>query len=156
MGRVKVPCITPERGQFVLGHPERMRQDPRVGRPHEQGGEVLDVLVDAVGVVPVGPVHAHVLRVALAKARPVGVGEHLEVELVEGLQVLALDTGQVVRVGRVRYRRGRRVREQARVLLGGLRQTFPARDGGDGERAERGGGSTLEHGTTLHVSSRFS
>lgn len=64
-----------------------MRLDTGVRRPGEQCLKIGDVLVEAVGVVPVGPVSADVLRVALAEARPVRVREDVEVQLVEALQV---------------------------------------------------------------------
>src|SRR6185503_16677498 len=69
-------------GQLVLGDPDRVNCDAGVRGPDEQGAQVLDVLVDAVGEVPVGPVDADVLRMAFAKAGPVGVGEDVEVQLV--------------------------------------------------------------------------
>lgn len=58
--------------------------------------------VDAVCVVPDGPVHPDVGGVALAQTGPVRVGEDLEVKLVEGLQVVTLAPVETFREKRVR------------------------------------------------------
>ena len=69
-----------------------MHLDGDVGREDEQGLQVLGVLVDALGLVAVRPGHHDVLGMALTQPVPFLVGEHVEVQGVEDLEVL-LDVG---------------------------------------------------------------
>ena len=61
--------------------------DPGVGGVGEQRLQIVDVALDAVGDVAVGPVDGDVLAVALGQTIPFLVGEDVEVEGVEGGQV---------------------------------------------------------------------
>ena len=83
-------------GEVVLGHADRVLDDAGVGREGELELHVLDVRSQAVGVVPVGPVRADVLRVAFANSVPLLAGEDDEVQLVEGLQIAPLLAGQML------------------------------------------------------------
>src|SRR6185369_1500426 len=56
-----------------------------------------DVLVDALGLMAVGPSDDDVLRMAFMQALPFLVAEHVEVQRVEDLEV-ALDSGRLALV----------------------------------------------------------
>ena len=66
---------------------DRVDLDPRVRRVHEHRLEVLDVLFEPLRVVSVGPVHDHVLGVALVEPRPLLAGEDGVVQRVERAEV---------------------------------------------------------------------
>lgn len=65
-----------------------MRGDPRVGRVDEELLQIVDVHVDALRGVPIGPVDDDVLGVALVEPVPLLMAEDIEIEGVEDLQVL--------------------------------------------------------------------
>src|SRR6266849_6185697 len=68
--------------------PDGMNLDLDVGRVDEHRLQVLDVFLNALGLVSVGPGNDDVVRMALRQPVPLLVAEDIEVEHVEDLQVL--------------------------------------------------------------------
>src|SRR5260370_29669807 len=71
-------------GPVARAELDRMHLDARVGRVDEHRFQVLDVLLDAPGLMAVGPMDDDVLRVALVQAGPFLGGEDGAVELGAG------------------------------------------------------------------------
>ena len=91
--------------------------------------QIVDVALDAVGDVAVGPVDGDVLAVALGQTIPFLVGEDVEVEGVEGGQVgrgdgLGLTVAfEGLRIGLLRHR-GRRQGDKSGGGQGRLEKDF--------------------------------
>src|SRR2546430_13394945 len=112
------------RGPGAGAEANRVHLDRDVRRKDEEGLEVLDVLVDALGLVAVGPGDDDVFRVAFVQPVPLLVAEDVEVQGVEDLEVL-LDGRRLLLVSR-----GRR--------CGGLRRRLPEGNGGGSGGCEGG------------------
>src|SRR5437016_2574112 len=70
-------------GPMPIGDLDRMCGDPRVRHRNKHGLEILDVPVDAVGLMPVRPGDGDIGRVALLEAIPLLITEHIKIESVE-------------------------------------------------------------------------
>src|SRR5262249_27815613 len=78
-----------------------MNFNRRVGCVVEHRLEILDVLLDSLGLMTVGPRDNDVFRMALGKPVPALIGKDIEIEHVEDLEV-SLNVGRLL----LRWRRG--------------------------------------------------
>src|SRR6266849_5569066 len=95
---------------------DRMDLDLDVGGEDEESFQILDVLVDALRLVTVGPGHDDVLGMTLTEPVPLLVAEYVEIEGIEDLEVF-LDSGGLT----LRRRRG-----SCRMLGHRLCENWPA------------------------------
>ena len=64
-----------------------MDLDPGIGSIDEHVAQVLDVLLDALGGVSVGPMDEDILRMAAMQFCPLLIGEHVVVQVIEDVEV---------------------------------------------------------------------
>ena len=66
---------------------------PGIRGVDKHGLQILDVFLDTLGLVSVGPVYGHVLGVALVQSRPLLPGENFVIQGIEGGDVLGNGLG---------------------------------------------------------------